>query len=171
MKKLLSILTVMAVCCMLPSCSSDDAEGDSNQRITLRNHTESGCKDLSSASNTSQFDGQAMRAQKYMDFTERVSLKGNGKGTLNVFHENATFTCEARFNISVNVSGNTIIVCEDAPPSTNCICLYDLTSEVGPLENKTYTLVIKDNNATVCTHQFHYTNTLDESFNITKESN
>ena len=49
-----------------------------------------------------------------MDSTERVSLKGNSKGTLNVFHENATFTCEAKFNITVNVSGNTIVVCEDA---------------------------------------------------------
>lgn len=171
MKKFILPIAVISACSMLPSCSSDDAEDDSNKSITLRNHTESGCKDISSASNTSQFDGQALRTQKYMDSTERVSLKGNSKGTLNVFHENATFTCEAKFNITVNVSGNTIVVCEDAPPSTNCICLYDLTSEVGPLENKAYTLVIKDNNANVCTHQFHYSNTLDESFEITMGSN
>ena len=171
MKKLISLLAVIVVCGMLPSCSSDDAEDDYNKFITLRNHTESGCKDISSASNLSQFDGQSTRTQKNMDFTERVSLKGNDKGMLNVFHKNATFTCEAKFDISVNVSGNTIIVCEDAPPTTNCLCLYDLTSEVGPLENITYTLVIKDNNATVCTHQFHYSNTLDESFDVTKGDN
>ena len=167
MKKNLLLLAFIAVCSILPSCSSDDAEDS----IKLRNHTESGCKDISAVSNTSQFDGQSMRSQKYMDLTERVSLKGNSKGMLNVFHENTTFTCEAKFNISINVSGNTIIICEDAPPSTNCICLYDLTSEVGPLENKTYTLIIKDNNATVCTHQFHYSKTLEESFNISKEGN
>lgn len=99
---------------------------------------------------------------------ERVSLKGNNKGILNIFHENAIFTCEAKFKISVEVSGNTIVVNEDAPPSTNCICRYDLNSEVGPLENKTYTLIIKNNNAPICSHQFHYSNTLDESFDITE---
>ena len=167
MKKLISLL-VVALCGMLPSCSSDDAEDDSNKPITLRNHTESGCKDISSASNSSQFDGQSSRVQKYIDLTERVILKGNDKGMLNVSHVNATFSCEAQFNFSVNVSGNTIIVSEDAPPLTNCICLYDLTSEVGPFENRTYTLVIKDNNITVFTHQFLYSNTLDESFDISK---
>ena len=85
MKKFILLIAVISACSMLPSCSSDDAEDDSNKSITLRNHTESGCKDISSASNTSQFDGQALRTQKYMDSTERVSLKGNSKGTLNVF--------------------------------------------------------------------------------------
>lgn len=76
MKKFILLIAVITACSMLPSCSSDDADDDSNKTITLRNHTESGCKDMSSASNTSQFDGQALRTQKYMDFTEHVHHEG-----------------------------------------------------------------------------------------------
>ena len=66
---------------------------------------------------------------------------------------------------------STIIVHEDAPPTTNCICHYDLNSEVGPLEDKTYTLIIKSEFAygPTITHQFNYSSTLDESFVVTEE--
>ncbi len=154
---LLSCLVILLI-----SCKDDDPA----KTIQLRNHTESGCKDFASYSNTSQTGRQ--QTKKMVDFnaTERVALKGNDKGMLNVFHENALFTCEAVFTCSVDVSGNTIVIHEDAPPSTNCMCNYDLTSEVGPLENKTYTLIIKNNNLVVCTHQFQYSSTLDKTFEI-----
>ena len=66
---------------------------------------------------------------------------------------------------------STIIVHEDAPPTTNCICHYDLNSEVGPLEDKTYTLIIKSEFAygPTITHQFNYSNSLDESFVVNEE--
>ena len=155
-------LLVSCLVILLFSCKDDDPA----KTIQLRNHTESGCKDFASYSNTSQAGRQ--QAKKMVDFnaTERVALKGNDKGMLNVFHENALFTCEAVFTCSVDVSGNTIVIHEDAPPSTNCMCNYDLTSEIGPLENKTYTLIIKNNNAVVCTHQFRYSSTLDKTFEI-----
>lgn len=144
------------------SCQDDD----SSKTIRLRNHAESGCKDYVASANSSQTGRQQSKGMVDYEATQRVSLKGNEKGMLNVFHENALFTCEAVFTISVDVSGNTIVVNEYAPPSTNCTCNYDLTSEVGPLENKTYTLIIKNNNLVVCTHQFHYSTTLDETFEI-----
>ena len=164
-KNLLSLLTVLAACCMLLSCSSSD---DDTDKIRLRNHTESGCKGNETLSNASQTGKQ--QSKKMVDFgvVERISIKGNDKGMLNVFHENASFTCEAEFNISAEVSGNTIVINEDAPPSTNCICNYDLTSVVGPLETQTYTLIIKNNNAVICSHQFNYSKTLDESIEIQK---
>ena len=162
-KNLLSLLTVMAACSLLLSCSSSDEE----TKIRLRNHAESGCKSNDeTSSNTSQTGKQQSKKMVDLEAAQRVSLKGNDKGMLNVFHENAIFTCEAKFTISAEVSGNTIVINEDAPPSTNCICNYDLTSEVGPLENKTYTLVIKNNQTVICTHQFHYSKTFDESFEL-----
>ena len=164
MKNLL-LFAAAAACCMMMACSSDDSDDNSNT-IKLRNHTESGCKNITSYS--SQLGKQQSKMQ-FDNLVERVSLKGNNRGLLTVFHENAIFTCEADFSLSADISGNTIIVNEDAPPSTNCICCYDLTSEIGPLDNKTYTLIIKNNNAIVWTHQFDYSNTLDESFDISKE--
>lgn len=167
MKNLLFLFAAMVACCMMMSCSSDNSDDNSNN-IKLRNHTESGCKNLASLPYSSQ-SGKQQSKMQFDNAVERVSLKGNNSGILSVFHENAVFTCEADFTLSADVSGNTIIVNEDAPPSTNCICCYDLTSEIGPLDNKTYTLIIKNNNAIVWTHQFDYSNTLDESFDISKE--
>ncbi len=166
MKELLSIrnLILSLIAFLLLSCQDED----SGKAIRLRNHSESGCKKIETAYGTSQTERRQAKKMFGNEATERVSLKGNEKGMLNVLHENAIFTCEAIFTNSVEVSKATIIVNEDAPASTNCICLYDLTSEIGPLENKTYTLIIKNNNAVICSHQFKYSDNLDESFNITR---
>lgn len=170
MKKSLYVLAAIVLSSMMLACSSDDSDGNS-KTIMLRNHTESGCKDVASFSNTSSSGYQKVKSQFDSKITERVSLKGNEKGTLYIFHENAIFPCEAEFTISVDVSESTIIVHEDAPPTTNCICHYDLNSEVGPLEDKTYTLIIKSESAygPTITHQFNYSSTLDESFVVTEE--
>ena len=170
MKKSLNVLAAIVLSGAMLACSSDDSDGNS-KTIRLRNHTESGCKDFASLSNITQSGYQKVKSQFDSNIIERVSLKGNKKGTLSIFHENATFPCEAEFTISVDVSENTIIVHEDAPPTTNCICHYDLNSEVGPLEDKTYTLIIKSEFAygPTITHQFNYSSTLDESFVVTEE--
>lgn len=172
MKKNLHVFATIVLSSAMLACSSDDSDGNS-KTIKLRNHTESGCKDFASLSkhNTSESGYQKVKNQPDSNIIERVTLKGNKNGTLSVFHENATFPCEAEFTISVDVSESTIIVHEDAPPTTNCICHYDLNSEVGPLEDKTYTLIIKSEFAygPTITHQFNYSSTLDESFVVTKE--
>ena len=170
MKKSLYVLAAIVLSVAMLACSSDDSDGNA-KTIKLKNHTESGCKDFASLSNTSQSGYPKVKSQFDNNIIERVSLKGNEKGTLSIFHENASFPCEAEFTISVDVSENTIIVREDAPPTTNCICHYDLNSEVGPLEEKTYTLIIKSEFAygPTITHQFYYSSTLDESFVVTKE--
>ena len=170
MKKSLRVLAAIVLSGAMLACSSDESDGNS-KTIKLRNHTESGCKDVASLSNTSQSGYQKVKGQFDNNIIERVSLKGNKKGMLSIFHENATFPCEAEFTISVDVSDNTIIVHEDAPPSTNCLCHYDLNSEVGPLEDKTYTLIIKSEFAYGPTimHQFNYSSTLDESFVVTEK--
>ena len=153
MKKSLYVLAAIVLSSMMLACSSDDSDGNS-KTIMLRNHTESGCKDVASFSNTSSSGYQKVKSQFDSKITERVSLKGNEKGTLYIFHEEST-----------------IIVHEDAPPTTNCICHYDLNSEVGPLEDKTYTLIIKSEFAygPTITHQFNYSNSLDESFVVNEE--
>ncbi len=156
MKKSLYVLAAIVLSSMMLACSSDDSDGNS-KTIMLRNHTESGCKDVASFSNTSSSGYQKVKSQFDSKITERVSLKG--------------FPCEAEFTISVDVSESTIIVHEDAPPTTNCICHYDLNSEVGPLEDKTYTLIIKSEFAygPTITHQFNYSNSLEESFVVNEE--
>ena len=160
MKKSLLILAAIVLCGVVPSCSSDD-EDDNPKTVTLSYHSESGCKAFVASSGAPQ-----AKAKFYNNIIERVTLRGNNKGVLSISHENAVFTCEAQFNITADVSGNTIVIHEDAPPTTNCICYYDLMSEVEPLENKTYMLIIKNNNAIVCMHQFRYSGSLYETFNV-----
>ena len=96
MKKSLYVLAAIVLSSMMLACSSDDSDGNS-KTIMLRNHTESGCKDVASFSNTSSSGYQKVKSQFDSKITERVSLKGNEKGTLYIFHENAIFPCEAEF--------------------------------------------------------------------------
>ena len=170
MKKSLYVLSAIVLSGVMLACSSDESDGYS-KTIMLRNHTESGCKNFASLSNTSQSGYKKVKSQFDNNIIERISLKGNEKGMLSIFHENANFPCEAEFIISVDVSENTIIVHEDAPPTTNCICHYDLNSEVGPLEDKTYTLIIKSEFAygPTITHQFNYSSSLDDSFVVNEK--
>ena len=99
MKKSLYVLAAIVLSSMMLACSSDDSDGNL-KTIMLRNHTESGCKDVASFSNTSSSGYQKVKSQFDSKITERVSLKGNEKGTLYIFHENAIFPCEAEFTIS-----------------------------------------------------------------------
>ena len=60
-----------------------------------------------------------------------------------IFHENAIFSCEAKIETEVSITENTICVVEkDLSPTTNCVCCYDLSMKVGPLENKSYRIVV-----------------------------
>ena len=96
MKKSLNVLAAIVLSGAMLACSSDDSDGNS-KTIRLRNHTESGCKDFASLSNITQSGYQKVKSQFDSNIIERVSLKGNKKGTLSIFHENATFPCEAEF--------------------------------------------------------------------------
>ena len=78
MKKSLYVLAAIVLSSMMLACSSDDSDGNS-KTIMLRNHTESGCKDVASFSNTSSSGYQKVKSQFDSKITERVSLKGNEK--------------------------------------------------------------------------------------------
>ena len=62
MKKSLYVLAAIVLSSMMLACSSDDSDGNS-KTIMLRNHTESGCKDVASFSNTSSSGYQKVKSQ------------------------------------------------------------------------------------------------------------
>ena len=76
--------------------------------------------------------------------TESVKYEGTEDGYLLLEHINAIFSCEATFTIKATVADGIITIVETAPSLTNCLCPYDLSMKIGPLENKTYEVVICD---------------------------
>lgn len=75
---------------------------------------------------------------------ESVKYEGTQDSCLLLEHINAIFSCEATFTIKATVADGIITIVETAPSLTNCLCPYDLSMKIGPLENKTYEVVICD---------------------------
>ena len=118
-------------------CSSD--ENKANKQVNgLLSIAVSGCKNNIEQTNI----GNSNRASVF-DAVESVRYEGTEDGSLMIFHENAIFSCEAKIETEVSITENTICVVEkDLSPTTNCVCCYDLSMKVGPLENKSYRIVV-----------------------------
>jgi hypothetical protein len=77
---------------------------------------------------------------------ECVEYKALADGYLSINHVNAAFVCGATsINTTVSIEDGVIVVREHASydPTMvyDCICFYDLYSEIGPLEKRNYTVV------------------------------
>lgn len=77
---------------------------------------------------------------------EYVEYKALADGYLSLNHVNRAFGCGATsINTTVSIEDGVIVITENASydPTMlyDCICFYDLYSEVGPLEKRNYTVV------------------------------
>lgn len=132
---LLMILTITV------GCSSDEIHQHEEQNY-LRLFTISGCK----STNGSNSHVNTNRSSVF-NTTELVRYEGTKDGCLMVFHENAIFSCETEVKANVIINGNVItIIEEEVSPLSNCLCCYDLSMKVGPLENKLYEVFIRKGN-------------------------
>ena len=80
---------------------------------------------------------------------EYVEYKALADGYLSINHVNADFECHAiSINTTVSIEDGVILITErgsyDPMNRYDCVCFYDLYSEIGPLEKRNYTVVFAE---------------------------
>ena len=137
-KNLILFLGAMLILAFgMSSCSSDENKVN-KQANELLSFAVSGCKN-----NVEQTDISNSNRALVFDAIESIRYEGTEDGSLMIFHENAIFSCEAKIEKEVTINENTICIIEkDVSQTTNCLCCYDLSMKVGPLENKSYRIVV-----------------------------
>lgn len=130
-KMFFCLMMVVALVLGSTGCGSD-SEGNS-QETMLKAFAKTGCKphiETRTADVSGLYDA------------ESFSYEATKDGSLLLCHNNAIFSCETDIKVKVSVSDGVISVIEYYSPATNCICAYDLTMEIGPLQVGPYTVVV-----------------------------
>ena len=151
---LTSLLIMLAIGLVALGCSSDGSS-DSSQPHAVR-FTQSGCKKAPAQS----------RGGGIFDAVEEIVYKALPHGKLLITHQNAAFSCEPKIVLKSPIQDDRILIYQtDTDPRTNCICLYDLGIEVGPLTSgHHYTLVIAPGNPAKAEIPITYSPALSGSF-------
>ena len=123
---LLGLLVGLILFAMM-ACSSDSSSENESVPFQLRNFANTGCKSHTRA------DG---------DWSEIYEYQCMDDGFLSLKHLNAVYNCGSEdFKMEATISGNEIKVYEtaslDPENMMDCICTYDLSCEIGPLEEGT----------------------------------
>ena len=114
------------------ACSSDSGSSENESLpFQVKNFANTGCK------SHTRFGDEWLESYEYKCLDD---------GFLSLKHVNAIYNCGATdFNMKAEISGNEIKVFEtaslDPENMADCICTYDLSCEIGPLEEGTdYTI-------------------------------
>ena len=129
MKKLLFMMCLSAAL-IFAGCSGDD-----ERHNALKAFARSGCKPNV---------GTEARSTDISDFHEDeiVRYEATTDGCLLLYHNNALFCCDTDIKATVSIRERVITIIEYHTPSTNCICPYDITMKIGPLNENSYTICI-----------------------------
>ncbi|MBQ9230201.1 MAG: hypothetical protein IJ190_03360 [Prevotella sp.] len=102
-----------------------------------------------------------------------VEYKALADGYLSLNHVNVGFNCDpGQIITNVYINGDTIEVVEREERSgADCVCFYDLYSEVGPLEDKSYTIVFERGRWRYEKFRFNiqYSPSLSGTYNVKEE--
>jgi hypothetical protein len=133
-------------------CKSDSDKIKPEDRIlTIQNSTSIGCKSVS-------IDDEA---------GEYIELQADEGNYLRISHINALFNCTPAIVLHAEVLEGRIIYSEgDTLAGSNCVCLFDLTCTIGPLEYDQYTFELNRAGDKIAEFDFNYTNSTLEFFNI-----
>lgn len=134
---------------LLLSCFSGCGSTEDVSSIGLRSFSNSGCK--------TEIETRAANASIADEETIEYYASSNGK--LMVKHVNALFGCDAKISAEAHLDkdNKTIVISETATnESANCLCNYDLTMEVGELQETTYTLKVIHKGSMVLTEDINY---------------
>ena len=134
MKKYLFVFALFVAFFGLTSCSNDDDPITNDNALQFFSTT--GCK---SDDTRAQNDGGSLTD---LFGQESVTYEGTEDGYLVVCHHNARFTCETQLSASVTIEDGQISISENYVPNTNCVCAYDLTMKIGPLNQGQYTVSV-----------------------------
>lgn len=152
-----NLLFAVSLLCITGCGSTEDVTS-----IGLRNFSNSGCK-LETETET--------RAANALFGDEKIVYEASSNGKLVVKHINAVFGCDAKISAEAHLDkdNKTIVINETAAnESANCLCSYDLTMEVGELQESTYTLKVIHKGSTVLTEDINYSKNLKGERNIEK---
>ncbi len=130
--------------------------------IGLRNFSNSGCK---------QETQTETRAAYGLFGEEKIVYEASNNGKLVVKHFNAVFGCDANISAEAHLDkdNKTIVINEAATnESANCVCSYDLTMEVGELQEGSYTLKVVRLGTTILTESINYNKDLKGEKTIEK---
>lgn len=129
-------------------CGDDD-----NASVHLKNASSTGCKQESVPGDTDRSKITDIFGEEYVEYTSKSD------GYLYVRHVNAIFNCcSEKIKVTSSESGGIITVSEaDTDISCNCVCPFDVSYEIGPLEKgRTYTLNILNNGSAHVDFTFTY---------------
>jgi len=88
--------------------------------------------------------GDCKPITKSSENTERIEYKTVDGNYLPIKHVNTYFNCEpGQLLVNIKIQNDSIVINEDEEQSiANCICPYDLSFRVGPMEYGTYNFII-----------------------------
>lgn len=147
----------MTLLCIAGCGSTEDVTS-----VGLRSFSNSGCKaevEAGTRSSNGLFDDG------------RIVYEASSNGRLMVKHFNAVFGCDANISAEAHLDkdNKTIVINETATnESANCLCSYDLTMEVGELQEGSYTLKVVRLGTTILTESINYNKDLKGEKTIEK---
>ncbi len=154
MKTIIKILIIgIIVFPVVFSCTKE------SKSFGLKDFSYSGCKSHQKNLTTNQSS----------DEKEVIEIKSDN-GYLEITHKNVYFNCEPGKIIAKASLKDTVITIseEETKHDVNCICLYDLSLKLGPLNFGTYYFSITRGNAEYTHFTIDYHANIDTTFEVNK---
>lgn len=160
-KRFVIIIPLLALFFVFSACANDNG---SESNLVVRNISNSGCKGVVA----SMVSGKAT-APDVLGRAERIVCKGTADGILRVTHQDLVANCASKFNASVRLDGNRILLTETSEgEGDRCKCTYDLTTEIGPLQDGDYILVVRMPSGKEVKMDFHFSAELNYTYYVGK---
>jgi len=128
----------------------------------------SGCKKETNSFSVTQFSHTQCKTVTLKNTGEQIQFKAINGNELQINHIDATFNCcPGELSAIANIENNLISISEkESESSCYCFCRYDLSYQVGSLEYKNYTLIIKHLDSDFLQFNLNFTATTDTTIVI-----
>lgn len=139
----------------LLACDSDDNDSNGLEKVHVINVANSGLK-------SHDTDAQGV-----------IEVEAVANGYFRFVHQNAVFNCEPdEITVKLTTKGKEIVLTEDeVSPKANCLGLYDLSAEVGPVIAGDYELVVKRENNEIARLRFPYGSSTNKQIRLYASAN
>ncbi|MBA7551767.1 hypothetical protein ES705_44315 [subsurface metagenome] len=151
MKKILKNFIVYSIYFLLISLSCERT--DQENIIEVKNFKYNGCKNTQKGIISDQ---------------EYIRIKEIDNNYLYIEHINLIFNCcPGRLFVNAKFTNNEIIFEEgEEEHGCNCVCPYDLSCEIGPIEYKSYQFKVMQGELVYADFSIEFTASLDSTFYI-----
>jgi len=107
----------------------------------------------------------------YENANEYIELQSVDSNYLEIKHVNVLFNCVPAIIIQAKVENGIIIYNEtDTAGISNCVCLFDLSSNIGPLDYAQYTFGLNRAGERITEFDFNFSSSTQEIFKIDKKN-